>query len=235
MVSECVTEKSSCDRHRIPAFVVKERFSIADQKLQVTDLGPVNRRIVNLIDNAGRNRCPNLAGSTVGGDDGLLVTPSPPRGNARRAECTAPVWAFEVIVVARECWTAKVAGAYAKIASTNCSWPAASQQARSNIHPCWKRGQAPIAASGPKGASHDWGLTPFPAGLRLAAEYRCPATQTERLSGQPSFSIPFLHRYRFTPGLVIPHQSSTTLRVDSLGDLRLGESCYSQQPLSLSS
>ena len=24
-----------------------------------------------------------------------------------------------------------------------------------------KRGQAPIAASGPKGASHDWGLTPF--------------------------------------------------------------------------
>ncbi len=27
----------------------------------------------------------------------------------------------------------------------------------------WKRGQAPIAASGPKGASHHWGLTPFPA------------------------------------------------------------------------
>ena len=41
--------------------------------------------------------------------------------------------------------------------------------------------------------------------------------------------------FLFTSGLVIRHQSSTTLRVDSLGDLRLGESCYSKQPFSLSS
>ncbi len=55
---------------------------------------------------------------------------------------------------------------------------------------CWKRGQVPIAASGPEGAPHHWYLTPFPAFAYALRYYwppfcRCPARH--RLGLSPYF------------------------------------------------
>ncbi len=51
------------------------------------------------------------------------------------------------------------------------------QSSRFGLPCCWRRGQVRMAASGPEGASHHWGLTLFPARLEVTAR----RTNAERI------------------------------------------------------
>ncbi len=50
----------------VSLLLVKEGLAVRDQKLHVTDLRPVDRRVINLVQNAVRDRVPRAARRGIG-------------------------------------------------------------------------------------------------------------------------------------------------------------------------
>ncbi len=71
---------------QVPALIVEECTAVADQILQVANLGPVDRGVVNFGNDAGGQREPDRARSGIGGADGVLVAARPTRLDARCAK-----------------------------------------------------------------------------------------------------------------------------------------------------
>ena len=75
---------------QVPPLVVEERLAVGDQVLQVANLRPVDRRVIDLADDAGGQREPDAAGGRIGGADRLLVAARPARLDAGRSEGVLP-------------------------------------------------------------------------------------------------------------------------------------------------
>src|SRR5690349_12611760 len=70
-------------RVKVAMRVMEERLTVRNEKLEITNLGTVERRIVNFADNAVGNREPYRTRSRVGGADDVLRAMRPARRYSR--------------------------------------------------------------------------------------------------------------------------------------------------------
>ena len=81
----------------VPPLVVKKRLAVGDQVLQVANLRPVDRRVVDFADDARGQREPDAARGRIGRADRLLVAARPARARFPGAEgcmeASSAVWA----------------------------------------------------------------------------------------------------------------------------------------------
>src|SRR5271157_5646734 len=71
---------------QIAPLVMKEGLTVADQELKVANLRMVDRRIVDFVEYAVRDRVPDAARTGVGGADHVLGATGPSGLDARTAE-----------------------------------------------------------------------------------------------------------------------------------------------------
>lgn len=71
---------------QIAPFLVTKGFPIGDQKLEVAGVGLIDVRVINLVDDAVRDREPEPATGMMGSADSFLATLRPARLRAGRAE-----------------------------------------------------------------------------------------------------------------------------------------------------
>ena len=71
---------------QIAPFLVAKRFAVGDKKLEVARVGLIDVRIINLVNDAVRDRVPEPAAGVIGCPDSFLGALGPARFRARRAE-----------------------------------------------------------------------------------------------------------------------------------------------------
>src|SRR5262245_59480822 len=70
---------------QVAALVLKKRFAVGDEKLQIADLRPIDGRVVNLVDDSARQGEPDPADGGICGAEAVLVVARPARGDTGAA------------------------------------------------------------------------------------------------------------------------------------------------------